>query len=140
MYGSKNMRETRARAALSLKQNAGQLRSHDFVSADIDGVLDFFEDVGFYLRGDQMTPEVAHHYFHYYFRGYYCAAREYIETQQEKEPAYLEHVHYLFDTIHEIEIERGKGRHKKHLDHEALTTFLDGEISLLKSTTDEQNG
>jgi hypothetical protein len=136
----RDMRDTRARAALSLKQNAGKLRSHDFTSADIDGVLDFFEDVGFYLRGDQMTPEVAHHYFHYSFRGYYSATREYIETAQAKEPTNWEHVHYLFDALHEIEVERDKDKHVKFLDHEALTTFLDDEISRAKPTTDKQGG
>jgi hypothetical protein len=59
------MMDVRSRAAESLKSHAGHLRKTDLHLSDIDDVLDIFEDIGFYLYGDQLTPEVAHHSFHY---------------------------------------------------------------------------
>jgi len=120
----------RSKAAECLKTDAQKLRSSEFTSLDVDAVLDFFEELGFYLRGDQITPEVAHHSFHYWIRGYYCAAREYVENAQETEATAWEHVKYLFETLHEVEIERSNGKHVRHLDKQQLDRFLDWEIAL----------
>jgi hypothetical protein len=65
------MRKARSKAAKLLKESQGKLRRTDPELADIDDVLDFFEDLGFYQHGDQITPEVAHHHFYHWIRGYY---------------------------------------------------------------------
>ena len=124
------MIKTRSKAAHTIKISTDKLRDQNFCSAEIDSVLDFFKDLGFYVKGSQISPEVAHHAFHAWIRGYYCAAREYMETAQEREPTQWEFVAYLFEETHSIEIERGKGRHKRHLDKIALNAFLEQEIAL----------
>ena len=62
------MREERAVAAKAILDFKGRLanleQNRDELSV-IDDVLDFFEDVGFYERGDQISPEVAHHHFYH---------------------------------------------------------------------------
>jgi len=37
----------------------------------VEPVLDFFEDVGFYLKGDQFSDDVVHHNSHHWIRGWY---------------------------------------------------------------------
>jgi hypothetical protein len=130
IFNADEMKKTRAKAASALKHSQSKLKTTDFSSSEVDNVLDFLEDLGFYLRGDQMTPEVVHHAFHYWIRGYYNAARGYLEMVQEKEPTCWEHVSYLFEVSHEIEMERSKSKHQKHLDQSSLNRFLDKEIAL----------
>jgi hypothetical protein len=130
IFDSKDMKCTRSKAARTLKDNIGRLRDSNFASSDVDDVLDFFEDLGFYMQGDQITPEVAHHSFHYWICGYYSIARDYLEVGQEKEPSRWEFVKILFDATNEIEVERNKGYSKKHLDAVELNHFLKTEIEL----------
>ena len=76
--------------------------SSDFRLTDIDDMLDFLEDVGLYRRADQISPELAHHHFFHWTRGYWQAAKPYIQAWREKEPARWSHVEELFDTGCEI--------------------------------------
>jgi hypothetical protein len=117
----------RFKAAKILKNNQGKLRRTEKNLDDIDEILDFLEDIGFYAQGDQITPEVAHHHFYHWIRGYYLAARDYIEAWQTKaqEPPRWEHIKELFEITSEIEDEsEGKTR----LSGEEISEFLDEEI------------
>jgi len=125
------LKEARFRAASILKDNQGKLRRTDKGLEDIDDVLDFFEDIGFYVHGDQISPEVAHHHFYNWIRGYYLAARDYIEAYQEQESASWKHIKELFETTREIEA-RGKGR--TTLTGDQISEFLESEI---KGCTDK---
>jgi len=80
-YGNEIM-DARFRAAKALKDNPGRIERTDAELEEIDDLLDFLEDLGFYQRGDQISPEVAHHHFYYWIRAYYLAARDYIEAWQ----------------------------------------------------------
>ena len=115
------MSNIRSRAAKALKKEDG------YSSIDIDDVLDFFEDLGFYMQGDQATPEAIHHTFYYWIRGYYSAARDYLEKAQEERPTQWEFVKELFETTHEIEIERNKSGENSF----DLKSFLGEEINLV---------
>jgi hypothetical protein len=108
-----------------LKDNQGRLRSTNRGLEDIDDVLDFLEDIGFYVHGDQISPEVAHHHFYHWIRGYYFAARDYIEAWQEQESESWRHIKELFETTRELET-TGKGR--TTLTGEQISEFLDSEI------------
>jgi hypothetical protein len=129
---SDELKEARCRAAKILKNNQGKLRSTDKGLEDIDDVLDFLEDIGFYVHGDQISPEVAHHHFFHWIRGYYLAARDYIEAWQEQESASWMHIKELFETTRQIET-RGKGR--TTLTAEQISEFLDSEI---RAVTDNE--
>jgi hypothetical protein len=129
LFNNNSMWQTRSKAARALKANQGKLRG-DLELSDVDDVLDFFEDLGFYMKGDQITPEVVHHAFHYWIRGYYTAAREYVESAQEDDPTAWECVPELFKTIHEIDEEHAKGKAFKFCDEEYLHSFLHEEIAL----------
>jgi hypothetical protein len=128
LYDSE-IKEARSKAARILKDNQGKLRSTDRGLKDIDDVLDFLEDIGFYVRGDQISPEVAHHHFYHWIRGYYLAARDYIEAWQEQESASWKHVKELFETTREIEA-RDKG--STTLTADQISDFLESEINLVQ--------
>ena len=120
-------REIRCRAAKVLKDNQRKLGRTDKDLDDIDEVLDFFEDIGFYVHGDQISPNVANHHFYHWIRGYYLAARDYIEAWQQQpiEPTRWNHVKELYAITSEIELE-GKG--KTDLEKDGILKFLDEEI------------
>jgi hypothetical protein len=132
-YGDE-IKNARAKAATILKSNQGKLRRTNPELDDIDNILDFFEDVGFYVHGDQITPEVAHHHFYHWIRGYYLASRDYIEAWQTTEPRW-EYVAKLFKTTHQIENERLKGKAPKSLKDREILTFLNQEIELIPADT-----
>ncbi len=131
-YGEE-MQRARSKAARLLKDNQGKLRRTDPELADIDDVLDFLEDLGFYQHGDQITPEVAHHHFYHWIRGYYLASRDYIGSWQAKEPTRWERVGELFDNTNVIETKRSRGKAAKSLTDGEIAVFLQEEIDLCPS-------
>jgi len=131
-FDGEEMRRTRSKAAQALKDDHARLASDEYVSSTIDDILDFFEEVGFFMQGDQITPEVAHHAFHYWVRGYYSAAKKYLETAQKAEPSNWEFVERLFKITNEVERERAKKRGKREIlrDDAGIAEFLEEEIGL----------
>jgi hypothetical protein len=131
-FNSDDMRHKRSKAAEDIKNNQTRLTDDDFKSPELDDVLDFFEGVGFLMQGDEMTPEVAHHAFHYWIHGYYVAAREYIETTQNKRPMQWECVKGLFELTSEVEDERRRklAKSEEPLDGTCIAKFLEEEIAL----------
>jgi hypothetical protein len=78
--------------------------------AKVEPVLDFFEDLGFYLHGCQISDEVAHHHYHHWLRGYYSVLKSYIKFYQENDEkgdasAYI-WIGPLFERLSEIEKKR----------------------------------
>ncbi len=99
--------------------------------SDIDDVLDIFEDIGFYVKGAQISPEVAHHQFFHWIRGYYETARgEYIAAWRNpnKEPARWENLGYLFEITSEVEREISRKYGQCAPPQEDLEKFLLEEI------------
>lgn len=130
--------ELRGRAATVLKANQGRLRESNKQFFDIDPVLDFFDSIGFYQHGGQISPEVVHQEFEFWIRGYYQASREYMEVRQSDEATLWEHVAELFDTVEHIEAKRAKLTYRKFLSKEAMEEFLDAEIETW-NTVKEKN-
>jgi hypothetical protein len=126
--------EARARAAKALLDNKADLKNiENETLADIDDVLDFFEDVGLYQRSDHISPELAHHHFFAWTRGYWQAAKPYVEAWRAKERAQWNHVEELFDTSCDIEIrEQGGTREQLRLSEADLDKFLRQEADLGK--------
>ena len=118
-------KEARYKAATILKDHWGKLRSTDKSLEDIDDVLDFLEDLRFYVHGDQISPEVAHHHFYHWIRGYYLASRDYIEAWQEQEAASWQHLKELYETTRELDI---KENGRTTLTGEQISQFLESEI------------
>ena len=71
----------------------------------LEPVLDFFEDLGFYLAGDQFSDEVTHHHFFPWIRGYYSILKPYIDYYRDKEneKATYVFIEQLYERVCEIE-------------------------------------
>jgi hypothetical protein len=101
------LKEGRCAAASTLIEHKGHLGDLDGkrdVLGNIDDVLDFFDDVGFYQKGGQISPESAHHHFYHWLRMYWQASRDYVEAWQRKESARWNHVGELFEITSEVEM------------------------------------
>jgi hypothetical protein len=95
-----------ALAARSIRDHRTALTQIDALRgelAPIDPVFDFFDDIGFYVSGDQISPEVAHHHFFHWIRGYCEAARPYLDEHRKREPARWRHVLPLYGVTQEVE-------------------------------------
>ena len=103
----------------------------DFYSPEMQGerVLDFFDSIGFFMQGDEITPEVAHHTYYYWIDGYYRATCRYIEVIREKRPPQWEHIEYLHNMTHQVEFECIR-RIGKKAEETKLIEFLKEEIQL----------
>ncbi len=129
-FNSEDLKRKRVSAARLLKQHAGNLCRTNAELAAIDDVLDFLDELGFDERGGQITPEVLHQNFHYWIRGYYSAAREYIEAWRKLERSRWEHIEGLNSIVHAVDLERNWGRGKLLLSSEEVAEFLGFEIGL----------
>ena len=90
----------RSHAASTLLANKGHLGEITKPElASMDDVLDFLEDLGFYQRADHISPELVHHHFFHWVRGYWQAAETYINAWRKKEPARWSHVEELFEQL-----------------------------------------
>jgi hypothetical protein len=64
-FDCEKMRSRRSKAAKAIRDNRERLGCPNFSCAEIDDVLDFFEALGFFMQGDEITPEVVHHAFYH---------------------------------------------------------------------------
>jgi hypothetical protein len=75
----------------------------------LDDVLDLFEDMGFYLKGDQLSSKVVHHNFEYWIRIYCQKAERYIGDKRISEPLQWEHIEYLIKAVSQVELKKRPG-------------------------------
>jgi hypothetical protein len=112
------------------------------ILGDIDDVLDLFEDVGFYLQGEYISPEVAYQHFYHWVRGYYQSAKEYIAGWQDEEEARWENLDSLYTTLDELESGPEKRIEEEQFNETERDEFLEEEMSsgrrLLKLKADPQ--
>jgi hypothetical protein len=124
--------EIRATASKVIRDNRDKLsriKEHESLLCPIDDVLDMLEDVGFYVHGDQISPEVAHHHFYHWIRGYWCAAQNYIKAWQIEETARWQHLPKLYDETSEVELTiQGGKKPQLWRNAEQIAEFLREEI------------
>jgi hypothetical protein len=95
----------RPNAADALRKFEGKLSEIDLYEnelSNIDDVLDILEDIGFYMEGDHISPEVACHHFDHWIRGYWYNAHTYIEAWRKREPARWRHIKPLLQATAEV--------------------------------------
>ena len=124
--------EARAQACITLRDKRDMLGSTKMHQADLDSIdepLDVLDDVGFYMKGDRISPEVAHQHLYHWIRGYWFSAQSYISDWQSREPSRWEHLAFLFDQTNQIEAKRNKiSKSTLALGNEAVADFLREEI------------
>ena len=96
---------------LDLKSQKGDVEKWGEMEAKerekVEPVLDFFEDIGFYLHGNQISDEVAHHHYYHWVLGYWSVLESYVEFYHKHDPngepsAYV-WIQPLFERLCEIE-------------------------------------
>lgn len=96
---------------LDLKSQKGEIEKWGEIESKerekVEPVLDFFEDVGFYLHGNQISDEVAHHHYYHWLLGYWSNLESYIQFYHKHDPngepsAYV-WIEPLFERLSEIE-------------------------------------
>lgn len=118
----------RKKAADTLLNQTGNLRRIERDLIAVDDILDFLEDLGFFQHGHQVSPEIMHHLFYHWIRGYYIATRDRIYAWQREEPARWCHIKELYEMTDCIEGRFDKG--KKELSQDQIKTFLEEERDL----------
>jgi hypothetical protein len=153
-FGEEAMREARSRAAKTLQEFYGRSvdrgsllsdpdqafenlisrRTRDYEEfEDIEDVLDFFEELGFYVNGDQVTAELAHQSFFYWIEVYYRASKKYVTfCQEESGPTAWEHIEYLYKVTRDVEKERSRDKFNEIITYSKFEEFLRDEIALTK--------
>ena len=104
------MTEQRVAAARFLLDKTRNLEED---CGELEDILDIFEDMGFYIEGDQLSSEVVHHTFDYWIRAFCQAAESYIKDRQRKEPLQWGHLDGLRKCVDRIEIRKLKKLGKK---------------------------
>lgn len=128
-------RRTAAATIEKLQPHLADLECYGDELSEIDDALDVLEDLGFYVLGEQISPEAAHHHFYWWIQGYWCCARDYITAIQTKgqDPTRWENIKPLFDVTSDIELQRSKGeltKEKLCLTDARKARFLAAELSL----------
>jgi hypothetical protein len=130
MFESRNFIELR-KLAIDVLQSRKDLSTRSKDLDNLDPVIDFFEDLGFYESGGQMSAEVIHHHFYHWIRGYLQLTEVYTRAWQKKEAARWEHLGELFEKLQEIEVESAEKyfpSSERFLDEEGIAEFFAWEI------------
>jgi len=99
-------RRTAAKAILDKQDNAILDKQDEQDLVNIEEVLDFFEDLGFYLEAEQFTAEVLHHHFYHWIRVYLDpkVVNAYVDKERNLQPARWDHLELLLTAVAKIEI------------------------------------
>ncbi len=115
------------------KSGTDEVNKWEFINkhdrSRVEPVLDFFEDLGFYVKGDRISDLIVHHYFYHWIRGYYSVLKSYIEFYRKEsgdKSAYI-YIEPLFKRMSVVE-EKNEFQ-KFFLDtKEEKIDFIDDEI------------
>jgi hypothetical protein len=72
-------------------------------NSEVEPILDIFEDLGFYVRVDEISRDVAHHHLYYWIRGYVQTAELYIKDYQRTDPTAYENCEFLLEAVSKVE-------------------------------------
>lgn len=101
---------------------------YNHMTKEVEVVLDIFEDIGFYVKHEEMSREVAHHHFYHWARGYIQTARGYIERYQIDDPTAYESCEYLLKEITEVEANKVRRRIEELVyDEKEIADFMEEE-------------
>lgn len=125
---SRLLRSEAAKVLSKNKDKLAKIDEYESLLSPIDDALDILEDIGFYVKGNQISPEVAHHHFYHWIRGYWCASQEYVKAWRRKESARWQHLSKLYKETSDIECSiEGCTEDKLWLKDSELAEFLKQE-------------
>jgi hypothetical protein len=72
-------------------------------AVEVEDVLDFLEDVAFFVHTGALTPKAAWHGFYHWIRGYCQASERYIAERQSAEPEVYKELLWLYPKLNRLE-------------------------------------
>jgi hypothetical protein len=134
IFEGKTLCRARAAAAWQFKQTG----KYNAETKEVEVVLDIFEDIGFYVKHDEISAEVAHHHFYYWIAGYVQTASSYIDNYRRDEPTTYEHCKYLLEQTTAVESKKLKVHPSTlTLDEEDVASFIEEETGMVNLTEKE---
>ena len=133
----RDMRDDRSMAATEVLQYM-KTDNWDTVTntENLDQVLDFFEDLGFYSENNQISDEILHQEFYSEMRMYCQPSEQYITQAEISEPAVWNHVLPLLKRMTLIESKRtGTPPALCFWPSEKEEEYLNSETDLVKKDT-----
>jgi len=110
-----------ARRTLEIISQGWQNVDH---ATDVEPVLDFLEDIGFALNMNQISDELAHHYFYPSVQAYFLMLKDYIkENQKTYGKATWQYIEPLFERTFLIEHKLDREA-QKHPPKEEIIEFF----------------
>ncbi len=103
---------------------------------EIEYVLDFLDDLGFYLDGNLFSDEVVHHHFYHYIRLFLQKGVFYIDQERKRlnEPKKWEHCELLLARVTAIEFGKpDPTATEAEWNTEKLTRYFDDELPSAKA-------
>ena len=111
--------------------------AHAGVLRDVDDLLDVLEDLGLYVKEAGLSPELVHHLFYYWIRGYWLTTRDYVETCRKQDPREWENIEVLFKTVPDVEVRKDAHARKEELawKHADRNDFLEDQLARIRRAT-----
>lgn len=120
--------ETREKAARVVVQHIDSRIDYKELKA-VEDILDLMENLGFYLKADQLTPEAVHHHSYHWIRIYLQPLQDYIQQKRQDEAPRWSHLESLFDEVNELEAtERKVPKERLVLSPDKLKEYLREEF------------
>jgi hypothetical protein len=119
--------DARAAAAKQFKTS----KKYDQTTKEVEIVLDILEDIGFYVKHDEISIEVAHHHFYHWIRGYIQTADGYIAEYRREDPLAYEHCKFLLEAVSAFEAKKIKREAAElHWNENDINEFLEEEAGM----------
>jgi len=98
----------------------------------VDPILDFFEDLGFYIGNwGFLCEETLHHHFYHWARAYLQVTDDYRKEKGRTDPACWNHCQSLLDKLSEVEsLLRNRPIAELLLSKQMLESYLKEELKL----------
>ncbi len=100
---------------------AGMLADKATGSA-VDDILDFFETVGYLVRGQNLSSELVWHTFYHTLHRYYLLSQDYIAAERREHPRIWSDLTRLHEQL--VQIERNSPRPDIEVSQDELREFI----------------
>ena len=98
---------------------------------DVEDLLDFFEDIAFWVRKGAIDKDMALHGFYHWIRLYYESSREYIAIRTQAEATVWENLKWLYPILIKMECLSSRGNYVQNIDDGYLKEQLQDEWDAL---------
>jgi hypothetical protein len=96
--------------------------------AEVEDILDFFDDVAFLVKRDAIDSEMMWHPFYHWVRLYFQASEQHIIARTKEEAAVWNYLRWVYPRLNELEKAESPSTYKAKLDDAELRERLEEEL------------